>query len=64
MRFPFGSKNIKFRSQCAQNIGEKRELTGNLLIKNNQTINANPGSWQSLMRKTQDDQAVFYYDKR
>lgn len=54
MRFPFGSNNFKFRSQCPQNVGEKKELTGSLLIKNNQNINGNPGSWKNLMGRTED----------
>ena len=64
MGFPFGSNNIKFRSQCPQNIGEMRELTGKLLIKSNKTTYENPGSWQSLMEKTSDNRPNFYYARK
>jgi len=62
VRYPITSA-VKFRSQCSNNIGEKKELTGSLLIRSNQTVNGNPGSWNNLIDKTEDNQKTFCYNK-
>lgn len=69
MRYPFGLTDQRFRWQVSKNLGENMELKGTLSKKYGNVSNqinvekkyhadAPPGSWQSLILKTDPNTKV------